>query len=57
MDEKTAKVLVTGYNEEWYQTYFFCVECGCYFMTYLKNTMPHIYCPNCGTKFTKEEKL
>lgn len=45
------KVIVyeSDYNEEWYQHYFMCSVCKCWFMTYLNNTMPHNYCPNCGS--------
>ena len=50
-----VKVFVSDWDEEWYQRYFVCAACKCYFMTYLNNTLPHNYCPNCGKELIEED--
>ena len=54
MDDKTI-VYESDFDEEWYQHYFMCSACQCYFMSYLANTLPHNYCPNCGRKLVEED--
>ena len=37
--------------------FFMCSACKCCFMTYLNNTMPHNYCPNCGKGLIEGDDL
>ena len=55
MDNDKVKVIVSDCEEEWYQRFFRCSACKCWFMTYLNNTMPRNYCPNCGKELIEED--
>ena len=57
MDNDKVKVFDSDYNDEWYQRFFMCSACKCCFMTYLNNTMPHNYCPNCGKELIEGDDL
>ena len=48
MDKEVTTYFESDWNDEWYQSYYMCNACKCYFMTYLDNETPHNYCPNCG---------